>query len=90
MNNERKPVESYREERHDYDSAAVPMLPEPGVMWVPICGGRPYAVDFVCPCGCGASCFTAWKIVLPSVILKCAKQPDVKRIDGVNVGPLAP
>jgi len=27
-------------------------------MQVIVKGGEPYAVDFVCPCGCGNSCYT--------------------------------
>ena len=52
-------IESYTEERieHGTDRPA----PTPGVMQVIYKNGVPYAVDFICPCGCGSSCYTPLK-----------------------------
>lgn len=49
----------YTEERHPFGkSDNLPHSPPPGVMWVFEENGQVVAVDFLCPCGCGSSCYT--------------------------------
>jgi hypothetical protein len=50
------PISQYREERYGF--GAIGLIPEPGIMWILIENGQPVAVDFLCPCGCGRSCYT--------------------------------
>jgi hypothetical protein len=51
-------ITEYREERHAFGEAGLPSHPPPGVMWVFMEGDTPVAVNFLCPCGCGAECYT--------------------------------
>lgn len=53
-----QPITEYREERHSFGVAGLPPFPEPGVMWVFMDGEDPVSVDFLCPCGCGRTCYT--------------------------------
>lgn len=55
---QRQPISSYREERHPFGAANLPAEPPPGVMWVFEEKGEIVACNFLCPCGCGSSCYT--------------------------------
>lgn len=54
----RQPISEYREERHPFGADNLPPSPPAGVMWVFEENGNPVSVDFLCPCGCGRSCYT--------------------------------
>lgn len=58
-------IAEYREERHPFGTDNLPPKPEPGVMWVFVEEGEPVAVDFLCPCGCGSSCYTPLRLNHP-------------------------
>lgn len=59
------PITEYREERHPFGAAGLPDVVPSGVMWVFMEDGQPVAVDFRCPCGCGASCYTPLRMNHP-------------------------
>lgn len=49
-------IDHYTEQRFEFGDERP--KPVPGVMQVIYQDGEPYAVDFLCPCGCGSGCFT--------------------------------
>lgn len=60
-----QPISSYVEERHELGEPGLPATPPSGVMWLFTEIGQPdpldakiVAVEFLCPCGCGSSCYT--------------------------------
>lgn len=61
----KQPIMEYREERHPFGAEGLPDNPPPGVMWVFVEDGEPVAVDFLCPCGCGNSCYTPLRMNHP-------------------------
>ena len=48
----------YVEERYPFGVENLPRTPPAGVMWVFVENDAPVSVDFLCPCGCGSSCYT--------------------------------
>jgi hypothetical protein len=58
-------ITEYREERHEFGNNTLSGLPPPGVMWVFMENGEPCSVDFLCPCGCGSSCYTPLRMNHP-------------------------
>jgi hypothetical protein len=51
------PITEYKAVRREFGSPNPPVL-HPGEMHVIYDNERVYAVDFLCPCGCGSTCFT--------------------------------
>lgn len=49
-------IDSYVEKRVEFGKVDEKL--EPGVMLVMVEGDVVQAVDFLCPCGCGAECYT--------------------------------
>lgn len=50
-------IKEYVEERHEFGRED-PGQPSAGIMFVFYEGGEPQGVDFLCPCGCGNTCYT--------------------------------
>jgi uncharacterized protein DUF6527 len=49
-------ITSYTPRRYEFgDNRPIPAIGEIQVIYQ---DGKPYAVDFLCPCGCGSTCFT--------------------------------
>lgn len=51
-------TEHYIEERHPFAAEGLDRNPPHGVMWVFVEDDKVVSVDFLCPCGCGHSCYT--------------------------------
>jgi Family of unknown function (DUF6527) len=77
------PIELYIEERHDFN-AAPQGSPSPGVMYVFMLDGEPYSCDFLCPCGCGSSCYTVFKGSHPRCCYSPGPTltPSIRYLDG--------